>query len=188
MSNFLSFFKGFRRTYSIFLLDDDEIVTDVMKKSLTTELSRRLKDFKFNIEAFNAPNQKFLSAVSKTPPDFLLLDYHIDLPGGKEVTGISVLKRMKKEHPNMTVIMLTNEDRVETAVELMREGAFDFVLKTESASVNLVKAIGRKLSLLRLTFSSSRNRTLVIGMVIFWVATLGILMSMGVLFPTLTGR
>lgn len=45
------------------------------------------------------------------------------------VDGIELLKQARKEWPNLAVIMLTAYGSVETAVEAMKEGAFDYVTK-----------------------------------------------------------
>ena len=43
--------------------------------------------------------------------------------------GMQLLQQVKRDHPNLAVIMLTAFGTVETAVEAMKEGAFDYVTK-----------------------------------------------------------
>lgn len=56
--------------------------------------------------------------------DVVILD--IKMPG---MDGIEVLKQIKKDYPLVEVIMLTGHGTTETAVEGMKLGAFDYLLK-----------------------------------------------------------
>lgn len=57
-------------------------------------------------------------------PDLVLLD--ITLPG---IDGIEVLRRIKAHDPSITVVMVTATEELQTAVEAMRLGAYDYVSK-----------------------------------------------------------
>ena len=63
-------------------------------------------------------------AVNRERPDLVLLD--LKLPDGD---GMTLLGRMKAEHPDLLVIMITANGQVEIAVEAMRRGAHDFFPK-----------------------------------------------------------
>lgn len=65
-----------------------------------------------------------LAAIEKSNFDVALLD--IRMP---ELTGIDVLKRLKEIAPDIEVILLTGHATVETAVESLRHGAFDYLTK-----------------------------------------------------------
>ncbi len=57
-------------------------------------------------------------------PDCILLD--IRMP---ELSGIDVLETVKKSHPLISVIMLTAQTDLEVAVDTMKKGAFDYIVK-----------------------------------------------------------
>lgn len=57
--------------------------------------------------------------------DVVLLD--VKMPGGMD--GIETLKEIKKERPLSEIILLTGHGTVESSVEGMRLGAFDYILK-----------------------------------------------------------
>jgi DNA-binding NtrC family response regulator len=65
-----------------------------------------------------------LEVVQENNPDLLFLD--IEMP---ELSGIEVLKRVRKERPGLPVIMMTAHGTVAHAVEAMKEGATDFMTK-----------------------------------------------------------
>jgi DNA-binding NtrC family response regulator len=63
--------------------------------------------------------------IVETPFDVVLLD--IKMPGGMD--GIEVLRQIKEQRPETEVILLTGHASVETSLEGMELGAFDYLLK-----------------------------------------------------------
>ena len=65
-----------------------------------------------------------LELLDSQEVDVVILD--VKMPG---MDGVEVLGRIKKEHPLVEVIMLTGHSTTESAVEGMKLGAFDYLLK-----------------------------------------------------------
>jgi DNA-binding NtrC family response regulator len=70
-----------------------------------------------------------LSAIRKDPPDLVLLDLQMPRMG-----GIEVLRTLRKEGVEVSTIVITAHGSIETAVEAMKEGAFDFITKPVDAA------------------------------------------------------
>jgi DNA-binding NtrC family response regulator len=68
--------------------------------------------------------EQALQLAERRQFDVVILD--LIMPG---MTGIQVLERMKASHPDCEVILLTGQGTIETAVEAMKLGAFDFLQK-----------------------------------------------------------
>jgi DNA-binding NtrC family response regulator len=68
--------------------------------------------------------EQALQVVSSSSPDVMLLD--VKLPG---IDGISTLQRALALHPEMTVLMMSAHSTVDVAVEAMKHGAIDFLVK-----------------------------------------------------------
>jgi len=86
--------------------------------------------------------QDALDLLEKTAIDVVILD--IRMPG---MDGIETLKKIKASHPLVEVILLTGHGSTETAVEGMKEGAFDYLMKPadfEDISKKLANAWKRK--------------------------------------------
>nr|WP_320016688.1 response regulator [uncultured Desulfobacter sp.] len=86
--------------------------------------------------------QEALDLLEKTKIDVVILD--IRMPG---MDGIETLKRIKAAYPLVEVIMLTGHGSTETAVEGMKAGAFDYLMKPadfEDISEKLANAWKRK--------------------------------------------
>ncbi len=67
-----------------------------------------------------------LEALNKLTPQVALLDLKL----GKGMNGIEILKRIKKSHPDLPVIMITDYAEVDTAVEAMKLGALHYMSKS----------------------------------------------------------
>jgi DNA-binding NtrC family response regulator len=65
-----------------------------------------------------------LSAIRKDPPDLVLLDLQMPKMG-----GIEVLRALRKEGIDVSTIVITAHGSIATAVEAMKEGAYDFITK-----------------------------------------------------------
>jgi DNA-binding response OmpR family regulator len=76
------------------------------------------------------------------PFDLVVLDLNMPGDGG----GLDVLRRARAEWPEMQAIVLTAHGTVETAVEAMRMGAFDFLQKPISGPEELRRLVGRALN------------------------------------------
>ena len=65
-----------------------------------------------------------LDLLAKEPFDLVLTD--LKMPG---MTGIELLKRLRDEYPDVIVILITAFGTVESAVEAVKAGAYDYILK-----------------------------------------------------------
>jgi DNA-binding NtrC family response regulator len=87
-------------------------------------LVNRLK--KRNIDATGARSgEEAIERMKEKAFDIVILD--VKMPGGMD--GIETLREMKKMQPLAEVILLTGHAAVETSVEGMKLGAFDYLLK-----------------------------------------------------------
>ena len=102
------------------LIVDDE-------KDFVEMFSLRLKET--GDKVFTAYSGKeCLDRLEKETIDVVVLD--IKMPG---MDGIETLKEIKKRHPIVEVILLTGHGAIETAVEGMKQGAYDYLLKPADA-------------------------------------------------------
>ncbi len=99
---------------SVLIVDDEigarESLKMILKNDYEVSLARNAE------EAF--------SKIKEHSPDVILLD--ILLP---DLDGLKVLERIKQNDPDMVVIMITATNTVNTAVEVMKLGAYDYVTK-----------------------------------------------------------
>lgn len=116
----------------LFLVDDDALFL----KSLEIEF---LQHADFNIETF-ATGELCVEHLFRTP-DVIILDYHLDGIDKNAMNGIDTLDKIKAYNPDIPVIMLSSQDKIDVAINCMHHRAFDYVVKSETAFVRLQKII-----------------------------------------------
>ena len=86
-------------------------------------LSSLLKDAGYAVSTA-ADGQQALEVVAKQPPDLVLMD--VRMP---RLDGMTALERLKQGDPHLPVIILTAYGEVQSAVQAMKLGAEDYLLK-----------------------------------------------------------
>ena len=99
----------------VLLVDDEED----FRKTLANRLRKRKLE---TTEAESGPEA--LEALNRQAYDVVVLD--VRMPG---MDGIEALKKIKQSHPLVEVVMLTGHASVESGIEGMRLGAFDYLMK-----------------------------------------------------------
>ncbi len=116
----------------LFLVDDDA----VFLKLLEIEL---LADENFEIETY-ATGELCIAHLSHQP-DAIILDYHLDGIDKNAMTGIETLDKIKAFNADIPVVMLSAQDEIEEAINCMSHKAFDYVVKSDMATIRLKKMI-----------------------------------------------
>ncbi len=108
----------------MFLVDDEPIQNEMLKDYLSERFLYELKVFETGEEALQNLHLN---------PEIVILDYHLSSQNREAKNGVQVLQAIKEAHPDTQVIMLSGQDKLEVAVESMRYGAYDYVVKGETA-------------------------------------------------------
>ena len=103
---------------TIFIVDDEELITKSLVRSLEKLGYEDIRTFNNGTDCVNALNQN---------PFLVLLDYQME-----GLDGFDVLKKIKRYNPNTYVIMMSSQSDIENAVETLKFGAFDYIVKGDS--------------------------------------------------------
>ncbi|HEY2989987.1 MAG TPA: UDP-3-O-acyl-N-acetylglucosamine deacetylase [Candidatus Binatia bacterium] len=123
--------KGKSADKTILVVDDEDRVRESIREILSDEGYRV-------IEAPDGTN--VLELIRSERPRLVLLD--IWMPG---VDGIGLLKEIKKEEPDVNVIMISGHGNIHTAVTATKLGAFDFIekpLSLDGLLLTVARALG----------------------------------------------
>jgi two-component system, OmpR family, response regulator VicR len=101
---------------TVLLVDDEIPFVETMSKRLT----------KRNIDIIAAYSGEEALGRLKKHIDIEVVLLDVKMPG---MDGIDTLKAIKKEYPLIEVIMLTGHATVESAIDGMKQGAFDYLMK-----------------------------------------------------------
>ena len=116
----------------LFLVDDDA----VFLKSIEIEF---LQHADFIVETF--PTGELCVKNLTKYPDVIILDYCLDGIVKGAMNGIDTLDKIKAYNPDIPVIMLSSQDKIDVAINCMHHRAFDYVVKSETAFIRLQKII-----------------------------------------------
>ncbi|VFS46730.1 Nitrogen assimilation regulatory protein [Budvicia aquatica] len=104
-----------KKSYRILIVDDEENVRRMLTAAFTLDGHQPI---------CAADGQQALEVFGQQKPDIVLMDIRMPRLGGMEA-----LQVMRKTHQEIPVILMTAYAAVETAVEALRFGAFDYVIK-----------------------------------------------------------
>jgi len=99
----------------ILVVDDDE--------SLRWVTQAQLQQSGYDVAA-TADGKSALASIRQTPPDLVITD--LKMPG---MSGLELLRQIREDYPEIIVIMVTAFGSVENAVEAMKTGAYDYIMK-----------------------------------------------------------
>jgi len=99
----------------VLVADDDPSILEILKLGFRTK----------GYEVITASDGKSaIQAIEQSRPDLLVLD--IEMP---HLTGIEVLRHLRKDWPALPVVIMTAHGTISLAVEAMKEGATEFITK-----------------------------------------------------------
>lgn len=122
--------------FTIFVVEDDDWYRKLLHHNLTLNPDYRVETF--------ADGASFLKRIGEKP-DVVTLDYKLPDYNGEEL-----LKKIKNIDPGIEVLIVSEQNAIETAVKLLKAGAYDYITKTEDIRdrlLNVVQHISKNQSL-----------------------------------------
>jgi len=131
-----------QKKFKIFVVDDNSMFLKVMYKFLT------LND-KFEVYALSSGRE----CISRLPekPDIISLDYTLPDYNGREV-----LEKVMQISPETQVVIVSGQNDVNTAIELLKLGAYDYIVKGIDTRDKILIAIEKIIEKIELTNENSR--------------------------------
>lgn len=120
--------------YNLYVAVNSQLYAESLKHSLEKSLDKNVK-----IEAFNS-KEKFIEKIGRdNRPDIVILDYELN----KKTEGnqLHTVDMIKEKSPETIVIMMSDEEHMESALKALRYGAFDYVMKDRFAFSHIRAAI-----------------------------------------------
>lgn len=118
---------------TILVVDDEVDMRHLLKRSLEPELACRVDTA--------GSGEQALKSIADTPYDLVLAD--IKMPG---MSGIDLLRIVRRDYPDITMVMMTAYGDIDTAVNAIKDGAYDFITKPfdhDTLVLRLGKALER---------------------------------------------
>lgn len=153
----------------IFIIDDDPVQTEMIKDYLNERYIFELKTFD-NGEAA-------LPHIETLKPEIVILDYHLSSHNPAAKNGVEILKEIKMKSPVTKVVMFSGQDNINIALDSMRNGAYDYIIKGETAFNKMENTINRLGEMHKMeAINISQKRTILMLFIVIAISlTLGIL-------------
>ena len=132
----------------IYIVEDNPLYSAVLEQNL---LSSGFTD----VERFD-DGEACLGQMNDNP-EVVLLDYQL---GEDKMNGIEIFKEIKRKSRDAKVVLLSDQDEVRVAVESLRLGAFDYIIKGKYAMDNLLNALHRIRRIKKITDNESQLKRL----------------------------
>jgi two-component system, NtrC family, response regulator AtoC len=117
----------FHRPLKIFVVEDSEWYNKLLVYTLSLNPDYEVKSF------FNAKD--FLDSLNESP-DIVTLDYRLP-----DITGLEVLKRIRRENSEIQVILISEQEEINTVVDLLKLGAYDYITKSDDIKDRLLNTV-----------------------------------------------
>ncbi|MBW8324815.1 MAG: response regulator [Prolixibacteraceae bacterium] len=157
----------------IFVVEDNQMYNKLVVSYLKTNKFTNVMSF--------LSGEDVLKNMDKNP-DIVIQDYLLE-----GMTGIEVLIKAKKTNPNVEFIFLSGQDSIEIAINSMKYGAYDYIVKDQMALQKLVNKIYKITSVTELVKSNKRYK---IGVIMFFIG-LGVLvlitLVLAIMYPHIFG-
>jgi len=153
----------------IFIVEDNPVYNKLVVNYLQTKKFSNIVSFFSGEECLKRIDEK---------PDIIIQDYLLE-----GIDGIEVLKATKKLYPDTEFIFLSGQDSVDVAINTMKLGAFDYIVKDQMALKKLVDKITKIIAIQKLVLNNKRYKT---GVILFFIGLaliILLLVGLSIMFP-----
>jgi len=158
----------------IFIVDDDPVMAEMLSDHLSKMSNYEIKTFESGEDCLKSIGEQ---------PGIVFLDFYLNSVNKEAMDGLEVLQEIKKADPEVDVVMLSGQDKIEVAVKTMQYGAFDYIVKGESAFYRAEKVVFNIYRFKKLQGNASKYKNLSI-----WLAIGFGLLIILVMYLQLTGK
>ena len=107
--------KKLNESDTIFLVDDDRMIANIYAQHIENLGYKNVKVFENGQDCINQLIEE---------PQIIFLDQHMDF-----LQGIEVLRKIKRFDPGIYVVFISGQEDIETAINSLKYGAFDYIIK-----------------------------------------------------------
>jgi two-component system OmpR family response regulator len=121
-----------KKIYDIFLVEDDELYKRLIENAIRRHVNVTIRSFSVG---------EICLRNMDLNPDIVILDHNLDGTYQDALSGLDILKTIKRDYPKVQVILLSGQDDLEVAVEALHSGAKDYIVKNKTAFIRLENSI-----------------------------------------------
>lgn len=119
-------------SYRVFFVDDENMILKMLSRHFSN-------DDRLQLHTFNS-GETCLNSIDLNP-DVIILDYNLSDGNDGKMDGLEVLQKIKEQSPTAQVVMLSAQADIKVAVDSLKKGAVDYVIKDQAMQFSVAKAI-----------------------------------------------
>ena len=115
------------KPFKIFVVEDSEWYNRLLVHTLSLNPDYEIKSF--------LNGKDFMNCLFESP-DIVTLDYRLP-----DFTGLDILKRIREDNSDTQVILISEQEDIDTVVNLLKLGAYDYISKSEDIKDRLLNTV-----------------------------------------------
>jgi len=115
------------QAFKIFVVEDDEWYNRLLVHTLSLNPDYEIQSFTTGKDCLANLHQE---------PDIITLDYRLP-----DMKGLEVLKQVKEINDDIQIILISEQDDIEVVVNLLRHGAYDYIIKSKDIRERLLNTV-----------------------------------------------
>jgi len=115
------------KPFRIFVVEDDDWYSRLLVHNLSLNPDYEIESFTNGKDCLNNLHKN---------PDVITLDYRLP-----DMQGLEILKKIKAENEDIQVILISEQDEIDVVVELLKYGAYDYIVKSKDIRERLLNTV-----------------------------------------------
>ena len=144
------------------LVDDDIPNTEVLRDFL-------IRNGYSHVDKYH-DGESFVESLDRFDERAVVLDF--DLSGGGEMNGLEVLDAIRERSPSTHVIFFSGKDSLEVAVEALKNGADDYIVKSNAAFALVKTSLDKVYDIQVLRTNEKRSQRMSLLFALLWMASM----------------
>jgi DNA-binding NarL/FixJ family response regulator len=131
------------------MIDDDEMFLRALQHHLQENLRETV-----SVKWF-LTGEEFLKQMPEAKPDMIILDHILNSKLPYAMDGRAVLQKIRQSDRRVSVIMLSGQNKIEVALDVIKNGADDYVVKNDNAFLKIQNIVKHAI---KESFSSQKRK------------------------------
>lgn len=119
----------------IYLVDDDQLYVRTLERYLAEGLKKKAM-----IRSFRT-GEELMKDLPANKPDVIVMDHMLNSEQPFAMDGLLAMQKVKQIYPDVRVVMLSGQDKMEVAINSLKSGADDYVVKNDNAFLRIRNVI-----------------------------------------------
>ena len=120
------------RKYIVYIIEDNVFFAKLLEEKILMEGNYETRVFSTGEEAL---------VETDFDADIVILDYFLSIKDDSVMNGLEITKRLRLKKSNIPIVILSGQEKIDIAVELLNKGACDYIEKNDYAVENVINSL-----------------------------------------------